>query len=38
MIVLLALALLMAALAWVRPKPYNPKLEPREWPKGGDDD
>ena len=37
MIVLL-IGILMAALAWVRPHPFNPQMKPRDWPKGGDDD
>ena len=34
---LLALVLIVAALAWVRPRAFSPKLDPRDWTRGGDD-
>ncbi len=35
---LLALVLIVAVLAWVRPPTFNPQLkEPHDWTRGGDD-
>ena len=35
---LLALALIVAALAWVRPRAFDPQLkQPHDWTRGGDD-
>ncbi len=35
---LLTVMILVAALAWVRPRAYNPQLkEPHDWTRGGND-